>query len=143
LRGDQEAGERDRDRTQRLEGVSQRGAGRLDDPGGRVQLEGHRVATRRSASARARRRESQRRTVDTGRSSWTAIARCPAPAALARLAAPITSAAFRRRGTVDAGSKTSVVPQPRYSVRRARALVDRFVTEVVLGGTAAIDGTGT
>jgi hypothetical protein len=64
-----------------------------------------RVAVTRSASARADSRRSHRRTVDTGRSSWAAIARCPAPPTLASQAAPITSAASRWRTTVQAGSK--------------------------------------
>ena len=57
----------------------------------------------RTSSARAANRRSHPRTVDAGRPSLTAIVRCPAPAAAASSAAPITAPSSARRDRHDAG----------------------------------------
>ena len=55
------------------------------------------VKNARTSSARAANRRSHPRTVDAGRPSTAAIVRCPAPAAAASSAAPITAPASARR----------------------------------------------
>ena len=61
---------------------------------------------------------SQPRTVEAGRPSRSAITRCPAPAAFASSARPITSPASARRARHHAGSSTIVAPHPRHRDRR-------------------------
>ena len=74
--------------------------------------------TDRTRSARRVNARSQPRTVEAGRPSRAAITRCPAPAAPASSASPITSPASARRARHHAGSSTWVPPHPRHRARR-------------------------
>ena len=76
------------------------------------------VKNARTSSARAANRRSHPRTVDAGRPSTAAIVRCPAPAAAASSAAPITAPASARRDRHHAGSSTCVAPHWRHRDRR-------------------------
>jgi len=76
------------------------------------------VKNARTSPARAANRRSHPRTVDAGRPSTTAIVRCPAPAAAASSAAPITAPASARRDRHHAGSSTCVPPHSRHRDRR-------------------------
>ena len=72
---------------------------------------------------------SQPRTVDTGRPSRAAIGRCPAPAALARNATPITSTPSARRSRHDTASSTCVTrhePHRAYHRRGAVAYLAAY-----------------
>jgi hypothetical protein len=66
------------------------------------------VNATRTDTARAANRRSQPRTVSTGRPNIAAIARHPAPAALAANAAPITSTRSARRANATTGNSTCV-----------------------------------
>ena len=66
----------------------------------------HPVNTARTASARPANRRNQPRTVAAGRPSPTAIRRCPAPAAFATSADPITTATSARRSSINTGNNT-------------------------------------
>ena len=76
------------------------------------------VKNARTCSARAANRRSHPRTVEAGRPSTAAIVRCPAPAAAASSAGPITAPASARRDRHHAGSSTCVAPHSRHRDRR-------------------------
>ena len=79
----------------------------------------HREKCARIASASRANRRSQPRTVSFGTPSRSAIGRCPAPAALAASAAPITATASRRRSKHSSGNK-HVRPGARAALRAPR-----------------------
>jgi hypothetical protein len=72
------------------------------------------VKNTRTGSARPANRRSHPRTVAAGRPSSPAIFRCPAPAAAASSAVPITSPPSARRDRHHAGSSTCVTPHTRH-----------------------------
>ena len=74
------------------------------------------------ASRSATNRRSQPRTVSTGTPNRPAIGRCPSPATLATIAAPITATPSRRRNSATSGSSTCVPPHPRQRARRGRKI---------------------
>ena len=76
------------------------------------------VNTDRTRSARRVKARSQPRTVEAGRPSRPAITRCPAPAAFASSASPITSPASARRARHHDGSRMCVTPHSRHRDRR-------------------------
>ena len=76
--------------------------------------------TARTVSALPANARSQPRTVDAGRPTCAAIRRCPAPVALARSAAPITSTPSARRSRHDTASSTCVTRHVLHRARRGR-----------------------
>jgi hypothetical protein len=66
----------------------------------------HQVNTARTASTRVAKRRNQPRTVSAARPSPATIRRCPAPAAFATRAEPITAATSARRTSTNTGNNT-------------------------------------